>query len=43
MHRLHREVGDAPSLEIFKLGLVWALSNLIYLKMSLIIYGAWSR
>lgn len=36
-HRLLREMGDAPSLETFRLGLVEALSNLIYLKMSLII------
>jgi len=35
-HRLHREVVEVPSLEIFKARLDEALSNLIWLKMSLI-------
>jgi len=35
-HRLPREVGDAPSLEPFKVSLDGALSNLIPLKMSLL-------
>jgi len=34
-----REVVDAPSLEIFKVGLDEALRNLIKLKMSLFIAG----
>jgi len=38
-HRLPREVGDAPFLETFKVRLDGALSNLIYLKMSLLIAG----
>jgi len=33
---LLREVGDAPSLETFKARLDGALSNLTYLKMSLL-------
>jgi len=37
--RLPREVGDVPSLEIFKARLDGALSNLICLKMSLTIAG----
>ncbi|KAK4822958.1 LOW QUALITY PROTEIN: hypothetical protein QYF61_024255 [Mycteria americana] len=36
-HRLPREVVEAPSLETFKVGLDEALSNLISLKMSLLI------
>ena len=36
-HRLPREVVDAPSLETFKVRLDGALSNLIWLKMSLLI------
>ena len=38
-HRLPREVGDAPSLETFKVRLEGALSNLILLKMSLLVAG----
>jgi len=38
-HRLPREVVNAPSLETFKVWLDRALSNLIYLKKSLVI--AW--
>jgi len=37
--RLSREVVDAPSLERFKAGLDGALSNLMQLKMSLLIVG----
>ncbi|KAK4832697.1 hypothetical protein QYF61_025158 [Mycteria americana] len=37
--RLPREVVDAPSLETFKVRLDGALSNLIWLKMSLLIAG----
>jgi len=37
--RLPREVGDAPSLETFKARLDGALSNLIWLKMSLLTAG----
>ncbi|KAK4831497.1 hypothetical protein QYF61_018081 [Mycteria americana] len=40
-HRLPREVVDAPSLETFKVRLDGALSNLIWLKMSLLIAGGW--
>jgi len=36
-HRFSREVVDAPSLETFKARLDAALSNLIELKMSLLI------
>ena len=36
---LPREVGDVPSLETFKARLDGALSNLIWLKMSLPIAG----
>jgi len=36
-HRLPREVVDAPSLETLKVRLGGALSNLIWLKMSLLI------
>jgi len=35
-HRLPREVVDAPSLETFKVRLDEALSNLTWLKMSLL-------
>ena len=42
-HRLPREVVDAPSLEIFKAGLDGALSNLIKLKMPMLIAGGWTR
>jgi len=38
-HRLPREVVDAPSLETFKARLDGALSNLIWLKMLLLIAG----
>jgi len=38
-HRLPREVVAAPSLETFKARLDGALSNSIYLKMSLLIAG----
>jgi len=38
-HRLPREVVDAPSLETFQARLDGALSNLIQLKMSLLIAG----
>jgi len=38
-HRLPREVGDASSLETFKVRLDGALSNLIQLKISLLIAG----
>jgi len=38
-HRLPREVVDAPSLETFKARLDEALSNLVYLKMSLLTSG----
>jgi len=39
-NRLPREVVGAPSLETFKARLDRALSNLIWLKMSLLIAGA---
>jgi len=42
-NRLPREVVDAPSLETFKARLDVVLSNLIYLKMSLLITGDWTR
>ncbi|KAK4829894.1 hypothetical protein QYF61_007286 [Mycteria americana] len=43
-NRLPREVVDAPSLETFKVRLDGALSNLIQLKMSLLIAGGgWTR
>jgi len=35
-HRLPREVVDAPSLETFKARLDRALSNLVWLKLSLL-------
>ena len=38
-NRLSREVVDAPCLETFKVRLDGALSNLIWLKMSLLIAG----
>jgi len=37
--RLPREVVDAPSLETFKVRLDGPLSNLVWLKMSLLIVG----
>jgi len=40
---LPREVVDAPTLETFKLRLDVALSNLIELKMSLLIEWGWTR
>jgi len=39
-HRLTRELVDAPSLETLKVRLDGALSNLTYLKTSLLITGA---
>ena len=38
-HRLPRQVGDAPSLETFSIRLDGALSNLIQLKMALLVVG----
>jgi len=38
-HRLPREVVDGPSLEAFQVRLDGALSNLMELKMSLLIAG----
>jgi len=38
-HRLPREAGDVPSLETCKARLDGALSNLVWLKMSLLIAG----
>jgi len=38
-NRLPREVVDAPSVEILKVRLDGALSNFIWLKMSLLITG----
>jgi len=38
-HRLSRELGDAPSLETFKVRLDGALSNLIQLNRSLLTAG----
>jgi len=38
-HRIPRDVGDAPSLQTFKLRLDRALSNLLWLKRSLLIAG----
>jgi len=38
-HRLPRQVVDVPSLETFKARLDGALSNVIWLKMSLLISG----
>jgi len=35
----HREVGDAPSLEMFQARLDGALSTLVWLKMSLLTAG----
>jgi len=42
-HRLPGEVVNAPSLETFKARLDGALSNLIRLKMTLLIAGVWTR
>ena len=41
-HRLPREVGDTPSLEPFQARLDGALSNLVWLKMSLLTAGGWA-
>ena len=41
--RLPREVVAAPSLEPFTVRLDGALSNLIWLKMSLLTAGGWTR
>jgi len=38
-HMLPREVVDAPSLDTLKARLDWALSNLIWLEMSLLTAG----
>ena len=38
-HRLHREVVDAPSLEVFEARLDGALSNLVWWKVSLPMAG----
>jgi len=40
---LPRRVVDAPSLETFQVRLDGALSSLIWLKMSLLIAGGWTR
>ena len=42
-HRLPREAVEAPSLETFKARLDGALSNLVWLKMSLLTGGGWAR
>jgi len=42
-NRLPREVGDAPFLGTFQIRLDGALSNLIQLKMSLLMAGGWTR
>ena len=42
-HRLPREVVEAPFLKTFKARLDGALSNLIWLKMSLLTAGGWAR
>jgi len=42
-HRLPKEVANAPSLETFQARLDGALTNLIWLKMSLLIAGGWTR
>jgi len=39
LNRLPREVGDAPSVETFKVRLYGALSNLTQLKMPLLSAG----
>jgi len=38
-NRLRREVVETPSLETFRVGLDGALSNLVWLKMSLLTSG----
>ncbi|KAK4825313.1 LOW QUALITY PROTEIN: hypothetical protein QYF61_026832 [Mycteria americana] len=40
--RLPREVVDAPSLETFQVRLAGALSNLLWLEMSLLVAGGWT-
>ncbi|KAK4825324.1 LOW QUALITY PROTEIN: hypothetical protein QYF61_026843 [Mycteria americana] len=40
--RLPREVVDAPSLEPFQVRLAGALSNLLWLEMSLLVAGGWT-
>ena len=42
-HRLPREMVDAPSLETFKSRLDGALSNLVWLKVSLLAAGGLDR
>jgi len=42
-HRLPRAVVEAPSLKAFKARLDGALSNLVWLKMSLLTAGGWAR
>lgn len=42
-HRLPREVVDGPFLETFKVRVDGALSNLVYLKLSLLIAGSRTR
>jgi len=41
-NRLPREAVEAPSLETFKARLDGALSNLVWLKMSLLTAGRWA-
>jgi len=41
-NRLPREVAEAPSLETFKARLDGTLSNLVWLKMSLVTAGGWA-
>jgi len=40
---LPREVGDAPSVETFKVRLYGALNNLTQLKMPCLVQGSWTR
>jgi len=40
---LPREVPETPSLETFQARLDGALSNLVWLKISLLLQGAWAR
>ena len=42
-HRLPREMVDAPSLELFQAKLDGVLSNLVWLKMSLLMARGWTR
>jgi len=42
-NRLPRDIVEAPSLETFKIRLDRALSNLVRMKMSLLIAGGWAR